>query len=178
MFAIDERIVYPSHGVARINRIIEKKLGSATAYFYELTFINKPMIILVPVDNSEMVGIRRLSSSSSIYEIFDALSKAMPVSLYEPTATNWNKRNKEYQRKIRTGNLKETCEIYRDLKRIERVKGLSFGEKNLLLQTESLLSEEIALVHNVTQEVAIDQLKSMVDQCISLSKSLQPMKTL
>ncbi len=165
MFAVDERIVYPAHGVAKVNRILEKKLGSSVSFFYELTFLSKPMIILVPVDNAEMVGIRRLSTSSNIHEIFKTLSETSPAA-YEPNTTNWNKRNKEYQRKIRTGNLRETCEIYRDLKRIENVKGLSFGEKNLLLQTELLLCEEIALVNNIEHEKAVEQLKTLVG-CIT-----------
>ena len=78
------------------------------------------------------------------------LSEPVNYVHHETVTTNWNKRNKEYQGKIRTGNLREICEIYKDLKHIQCQKELSFGEKNLLHQTEGLLVEEIALVSNIT----------------------------
>ena len=89
---------------------------------------------------------------------------AQPADLpsYDVTTNNWNKRNKEYQCKLRTGNLSEICKIYRDLRHIAAYKELSFGEKNLLHQTEALLVEEIALVENVGEEKAIEQLRSIV----------------
>ncbi len=42
-------------------------------------------------------------------------------------------------------------------------KELSFGEKNLLNQTEALLAEEISIVENVAEEKAIEQMRSLVN---------------
>ena len=66
------------------------------------------------------------------------------IDQHELSASNWNRRNKEYQNKLRTGSLKDISEIYKDLKHIANHKELSFGEKNLLSKTELLLVEEIA----------------------------------
>ena len=62
MFNQHEKIVYPGHGVAIIERVLERKVGGKTANFYELRFLNKDMTILVPVDNIESIGIRKLST--------------------------------------------------------------------------------------------------------------------
>ncbi len=36
MFRIDDRVVYPGHGVAKIPRIVKKVVGGREAAFYEL----------------------------------------------------------------------------------------------------------------------------------------------
>ena len=77
---------------------------------------------------------------------------------------------KEYQGKLRTGNLRKICEIYKDLKHIEMQKELSFGEKNLLSQTEALLVEEISLVNNMETDKAMQQLRLLVQHEQQLSR--------
>ncbi|MBN1549519.1 hypothetical protein JW872_02560 [Candidatus Babeliales bacterium] len=164
-YSIHDRVVYPGHGVAEITNILEKSIGQCSIKFYELKFLNKDMTVLVPLHNLPSVGIRPLSSSERVHMVFEALARpARKISPYELTASNWNKRNKEYQTKIRKGDLNDLSEIYRDLKNIAQQKELSFGEKNLLHQTEHLLVEEIALIERVNEERAIELLRSMISQ--------------
>lgn len=169
MFSLDEKVVYPGHGVAKINRLIEKKIAGVTTQFFELKFVNKDMTILVPVNNMQSVGIRPLSSRQNINDLCAILMQAINYTHIE-TCANWNKLNKEYQGKIRTGDLREICTIYRNLKYIEQYKELSFGEKNILQQTEHLLIEEIALVHNMSEAKALDYLLSLVQTALQSSE--------
>jgi CarD family transcriptional regulator len=162
MFVLGEKVVYAGHGVAKISRIIEKKVAGSITCFFELKFINKDMTILVPTNNLTTVGVRRLSSRENIDSIYKILSEPCVQVVNDLVTTNWNKRNKEYQGKLRSGNLAEICKIYRDIKHIATYKELSFGEKNLLQQTEALLAEEISIVENVIEEKAIEQLRSLV----------------
>lgn len=163
MFSRSERVVYPGHGVAQINRIIEKNIAGNIVLFFELKFLNKDMIILVPVDNASSVGIRKLSSDDHIESIFKMLAEPAKNNLvHNMSVSNWNKRNKEYQIKLRTGNLDKICEIYRDIKHIEIQKELSFGERVLLQQTEALLVEEIALVKKMIENEALEYLRGLV----------------
>ena len=160
MFVLNEKVVYPGHGVAKISQIVEKKIAGNKVSFFELRFLSKDMTILVPVQTSSSAGIRRLSSNENIDAIFKLLSRPVSKVSRELTASNWNKRNKEYQSKLRTGDIQEISEIYRDLKYIAAKKELSFGEKNLLQQTETLLVEEISLVTKVNEEKATENLRS------------------
>lgn len=169
MFLLHDKVVYPAHGVAQITRIIEKIVGGHKKSYYELRFLNKDMTVLVPIENMEAVPIRPLSSPEHVCSALQVLAQpARKLNAYEFTASSWNKRNKEYQTKLRAGGLRELSEIYRDLKCIEMQKELSFGEKSLLSQIESLLVEEISLVEKVEQEVALGQLRSL---CSSQMKS-------
>lgn len=168
MFVLGEKVVYAGHGVAKINRIIEKQIGGIITHFFELRFINKDMTILIPTNNLIAVGVRRLSSPENVDAIFKLLSEPAQPLHHELTTSNWNKRNKEYQCRLRTGKLTEIGKIYRDLKHVAAQKELSFGEKSLLNQTELLLAEEIALVGNVGTEKAIELLRTQVGMCMPL----------
>lgn len=161
MFNLDDRVVYPGHGVAKVNRIIKKVISEQVTTFYELKFINKDMTILVPTNNLSHNGMRPLCSNDKINDVFKFLAQpTKTVSHTEAVSANWKQRKKEYDRKLHTGNLDDISKIYRELKQIEQQKELSFCEKNLLQQTEILLAEEIAFVKQFAEEKAIEQLRS------------------
>lgn len=161
MFALNEKVVYPGHGVAQISRIIDKKIENTVICFYELKFLNKEMTVLVPTNNFLSIGVRQLSTNKNIDDVLELLSLPVGREYHDLTASNWNKRSKEYQSKIRTGSIKCIGEIYRDLKYISHHKELSFGEKNLLLQTESLLVEEISLVVDIERDKVVERLRTL-----------------
>jgi len=162
MFSLKEKVVYPGHGVAEVTRILEKRVGTSKAHFFELKFLNNDMTILVPVENAIIVGIRPLSSSKNIHLIFAMLAEPFQNKRHELPAINWSKRSKDYQGRLRTGDLREICAIYRDLKQISARKELSFGERNLLQKTESLLVEEISIVENIGHDQAVQQVRSLI----------------
>lgn len=162
MFNLNEKIVYPGYGVARITQVVKKKIADQEVAFYELTFLSKEATILVPVANSDSAGLRSLSTSENIRSAFELLSTSLRrFNQFEANQTNWNKRNKDYQNKLKTGSLKDLLEIYRDLRYISGQKELSFGEKTLLTQTETLLVEEIAIVEEIDKNKAIEQLRAI-----------------
>lgn len=172
MFCLYDKVVYPGYGVAKINRIFSKTVGGKDASFYELIFLNKDMTVLVPTDNADAVGLRPLSSSQYIKDVFGSLMEpARKINYAEFTASNWNKRNKEYQIKLKSGDLKDLSEIYRDLHYIALYKELSFGEKHLLQQIEGLLVEEISLVEDLGQEKTIEHLRSLCSGYIQKNSS-------
>jgi len=162
MFALNDKVVYPGHGVARVNRIIERTVCGNLTHFYELKFLNKEMIILVPLDNLSSVGIRSLSSRDYIQDVFKTLM--IPAKKCSTgcdfNTSSWNKRNKKYQSCLRSGDLVEISKIYRDLHYLSQEKELSFGERNLLVQTEALLAEEISMVEEVGKDNAVNQLRA------------------
>ncbi len=162
MFSNNEKVVYPGHGVAVVERIVERKVAGNNAKFFQLRFINKDMMILVPVNSTNKIGIRPLSTNDSIEHVFKFLSSPLDIKIKDPNGSNWNKRNKEYQLRLMSGNLDGICEIYRELKSIEMLKDLSFGEKGLLAKTESLLVEEIVFVSGEKPESILKKIKSLV----------------
>lgn len=152
MFSINQKVVYPGHGVAIIQSILEKCLGGSSVFFYELRFLEKDMTILLPVNNVSNVGVRELASSQTIETLYKLVAtKDIKTSVHDVSSSSWNKRSKRYQGLLRSGDLLEIAKIYRELSYIACHKELSFGERGLLTQTEQLLAQEIALVEGRTE---------------------------
>jgi len=174
IFSLHEKVVYPGHGVAYINRIIEKTVGGNKFSFYELTFINKDATVLVPINNAtDELGIRALSSIDKVARALEVIGEpARRLHPYEFSASSWNKRNKQYQLKLRRGSIIELSEIYRDLRFIETQKELSFGEKKLLSKAEALLVEEISLVQLSDEKKTIESLRSLTNQSFKQSDAV------
>jgi CarD family transcriptional regulator len=158
MFVLNEKVVYPGYGVAIINRLVERLVVNKKTNFFELKFYNKDMTVLIPEDRLESIGVRKLSSVQELSGMFDFLyAFGVQDIITEHNASTWNKRNKEYQSKLRSGQLLHIASIYKELQLIGLDKDLSFGEKNLFHQIESLLIEEICAVddHKVIEDIKI-----------------------
>lgn len=161
MFSLNQKVVYPGYGVAEVVRIFEKKFRDQVAILCELQFLNKDMTVMVSAEKAQEIGVRPLSSTDHINTVFETLLQpATRLDSLAASSNNWNRRNKEYQNKLRTGSLKDISEIYRDLKTISHHKELSFGEKNLLNKTEALLVEEISAAETLKEEKALEKLRS------------------
>lgn len=162
MYALNEKVVYPGHGVAQVNRIVKKTIAGSAAYFYELVFLHQDMTILVPVESAQSIGLRPLSSAQRIDSVFAFLSEPHPPIIPDSLIINWNKRNKEYKERLQTGDITKISAIYRYLMHLSQQKDLSFGEKELLKQTEMLLVKEIAEVRGIQEDAALVSMRKAV----------------
>ena len=158
MFCVNEKVVYPGHGVAQITNHVVRSFGEEEALFYELTFLSKGMTVLVPLSNAKEVGLRLLTSQEEVTCIMALLSTPCR---HAEQVINWARRNKEYQVKLKRGDLQELSAMYRELHHLAVHKELSFGEKNLLTQIEQLLVEELALVKDVGHEKMLESLRTL-----------------
>ena len=99
------------------------------------------MKVMVPVENSQQVGVRYIVGASDIDDVVSVLhSDSTPMS------DNWNKRNRDNMEKLKTGDLKEIAEVVRNLLRADHRKKLSTGEKKMLNNAKQLLLSEFVLV--------------------------------
>ena len=163
MFLLNEKVVYPGYGVALISRKVERVVAGAITTFFELKFFTKDMTILVPENRLESVGIRRLSTEQDILDMIDLLQGRVckkVAATCDSGVVNWNKRNKDYQFKLRSGDIIKISTIYKDLQNVGYDKELSFGERNLLSQIENLLVEEISVVLCLSKEEALQKLRT------------------
>ncbi|MCK4651271.1 hypothetical protein KAT08_03820 [Candidatus Babeliales bacterium] len=166
MFKLNDKVIYPGHGVAQIDEIVEKKVAGLNIKFFKLKFLYKDMTILLPIGNFENSGVRYPYNKKEIKNVLNELCKVpkKKSDYRDSTPSGWNKRNKEYQLKIQEGKLIEIARIYRDLMYVSREKELSFGEKNLMQVVEELLVQEIHLVTNHDREFIIQELQDPFKQ--------------
>ena len=161
-------IVYPGYGVAKIEKEISKEINLSKIVFLELKFLNRDVTILVPKEGLNVVGVRELSKKEDIFEIFKIFSFNLDSKWLENICLiSLNRRSKDYQNRIRKGDLIDLANIYRDLKYIEIRKGLSFGEKAVLAQVEFLISEECSFIEKKDINLVLNELKNCCENCIN-----------
>ncbi len=148
MFKIGDLAVYPAHGVGVIERIESQEISGSPQDFFVMRIIDSDMIIMIPTQNVDNVGLRDIIAQSEVPKLYSILKKRdIPVD-----NQTWNRRYREYMDKIKTGSVYEVAEVYRDLLMLKVEKDLSFGERKMLDTARNLLVKEISLAKNVEEE--------------------------
>ncbi len=141
MFQIGDLAVYPAHGVGRIESIEQREISGDTHDFFIMRILENDMIIMIPVDNVQNVGLRSVITKKEVKAIYQIL-KERKASVNSQT---WNRRYRDYMEKIKTGSLTEVAEVLRDLCLLKGDKELSFGERKMLDTARNLLVKEISI---------------------------------
>ncbi len=148
MFKEGDLVVYPAHGIGKIESIQTRSVGGQKQDFYIMRILENNMRIMVPVQNADNVGVRQLIAKKDVPKVFEILKKR-EISV---SASTWNKRYREYMEKVKSGSIFELAEVFRDLNLLKEDKTLSFGERKMLDATKSLIVKEIALVESESEE--------------------------
>ena len=149
-FKAGDRVVYPHHGAA----IVEKKevkqaFGQETEYLV-LRMAHGEMVLSVPVDKAEEVGMRWPISKEDVEDLFEVLQRR---DVREPA--NWSRRFKNHQEKLKSGDVYQVAEVVRNLALRDAEKGLSAGEKSLFNKARSVLVSELSFALDVSEDDAL-----------------------
>ena len=147
MFNIGDLAVYPAHGVGVIEKIEAQEISGCQQDFYVMRILDNNMIIMIPTNNVNNVGLRDLIGQTEVSRLYSILKKR-DVAIDNQT---WNRRYREYMDKIKTGSAFEVAEVYRDLLILKLDKDLSFGERKMLDTARNLLVKEISLARKIDE---------------------------
>jgi CarD family transcriptional regulator len=157
MFQVGNLAVYPAHGVGKIERIETQEISGCTQDFYVMRILDNNMIIMIPTNNVDNVGLREIITKTELPKLFTILEKR-DVILDNQT---WNRRYRDYMDKIKTGSVFEVAEVYRDLLLLRLNKELSFGERKMLDTARTLLVKEISLAKEIKESQVEKDLDKM-----------------
>lgn len=157
VFKVADRIVYPGHGVGKINAIKVRSVAGTEQQFLDITIIESGMRAMVPVFQAESVGLRKVVDKKAIDRVYTILKDRN----FKIDSQTWNRRFREYTQKIKTGSVYEIAEVIRDLCVLKIDKELSFGEKRMLDVAQNLLVSEIAIAKARPQEKVMDELREL-----------------
>ena len=149
LFEVGETVVYPHHGAATIIEVKDRIIKGETKKYLKLNVTQGDLIIEVPAENVDLVGVRDVIGKDGLERVFDVLRAAFTE---EPT--NWSRRYKANLEKLHSGNVLKVAEVVRDLWRRERERGLSAGEKRMLAKARQILVSELALAERVEEDKA------------------------
>ena len=159
MFNVGDKVVYPMHGAGTIEAIEEKDiLGEKQAYY----IINMPGEVkcMVPTVKAEEIGVRDIIDKETAGKVFKVLEQEST-----DMSMNWNKRYRDNMDKMKSGNAYEIADVVRNLSFKQKEKGLSTGEKKMLLNAKQILVSELTLAEHSTT----DEVEQLVEDTINTS---------
>lgn len=151
-FHIGDKVVYPNHGVGIIEQISSRTIGASVEKFYLLKIKASSLKVMVPFNNVNSVGLRRVVRNGEIQKILDFLTDGECSN-----NTDWKYRFKENSERMRTGSLLEVASVLKGLLMLNQSKPLSFREKKMLERARYLLVSELAMAKNC-EETQIEEL--------------------
>ena len=152
-FRQGDYVVYPTHGVGKVDRVGSEQISGHTLDFIYISFEENRMTLRVPVSQSRASGLRKLGSP-------EAMTNVLKIISGRPRASRmmWAKRAQEFLAKINSGDLKQLAEVVRDLHTSAGGAGPSFSQRNLFELALDRLAGEFAGVTQTDKQVAIDKL--------------------
>ena len=159
MFNVGDKVVYPMHGAGTIEAIEEKDiLGEKQAYY----IIKMPGEVkcMVPTVKAEEIGVRDIIDEETAGKVFKVLEQDST-----DMSVNWNKRYRDNMEKMKSGDAYAIADVVRNLSFKQKDKGLSTGEKKMLLNAKQILVSELTLAENSTK----DAVEELVDNTINTS---------
>lgn len=172
MFNVGDKVVYPMHGAGTIEGIEEKNiLGEKQAYY----IIKMPgeVKVMVPTAKAADVGVRDIIDSNAASKVFQVLETNSTEM-----AMNWNKRYRDNMEKMKSGNIYEVADVVRNLSFKQKEKGLSTGEKKMLLNAKQILVSELTLAENSKKEDVEELVNQKIDTSfVEYNKSAEVGKT-
>ena len=150
MFKPGDKVVYPHHGAAIIEKKEKRKAFGKTTEYLVLRMAHGELTLSVPVENAEDVGMRWPISKEDVKDLFEVLQKR---DIREPA--NWSRRFKNHQEKLKSGDVYQVAEVVRNLALREQAKGLSAGEKTLYNKALDVLASELAFALTTPEEKAM-----------------------
>ena len=147
MYRIGDRIAHPLHGAGVIERIEAKKLSGTIREYYVVKMPVGDMIVMIPKETSDTIGVRPIICPKTADSIIDAISE-LEVNMTQ----NWSRRYRENMVKIKSGDLMEVAAVIKGLVTREVDKGLSTGERKMLHSAKQILISEIVLSQRVSYE--------------------------
>jgi len=157
MFKVGDLAVYPAQGVGRIEAIETREISGQEQDFYIMKILENNMIIMIPVNNVESVGLRDIIDKGQVQEVYQIMKKRdIP-----PDNQTWNRRYREYMDKIKTGSVYEVAEVLRNLYLLKVDKDLSFGERKMLDTAQGLLLKELSIAKKTDESIIMSDIKAI-----------------
>jgi CarD family transcriptional regulator len=143
-FKVGQKVVYPSHGVATIEKIDVCQVNGEQSEFYLLRLRATNSTVMVPTRNLAEVGLRRPIANSQCAEVLRILAED-----FSTPHTDWKNRFKDFSERMRSGDIFAIAEVLKTLTYLNQLKPLSFREKRMLERARYLVISEIACVSGV-----------------------------
>ncbi len=156
-FKVNDKIVYPAHGVGKIVSLEKQQVAGIPIELFVINFDQEKMKLRVPTGKAKAAGMRPLSDEKTVKDAIGTLKGRARIK-----RTMWSRRAQEYDAKINSGDIKLVAEVVRDLYRGEDQPEQSYSERQLFEAALDRMAREVAAVRSVDLGKAIEELEGVL----------------
>jgi CarD family transcriptional regulator len=144
--------------VKAIKKLDPFGIGKKEDFLVLVTVINE-MELKVPVAKLSEVGVRPPVNADELEDLVAVLSKSDPR-----VPSNWSRRFKNHQEKLKSGDVYQVAEVVRNLAARNRDASLSAAERTMYERARVNLISEIQPALKVTKEEAEEFLNKALEK--------------
>jgi CarD family transcriptional regulator len=153
IFVEGDHVVYPTHGVGKVERIATEEIAGHKLELIHITFEENRMTLRVPVTKARTAGLRKLATRKLFDEALAVLKGRARIK-----RTMWSRRAQEYEAKINSGDPMAIAEVVRDLHRNAGQPDQSFSERQIYEAAMDRLAAELAALDKTDKLTAATKL--------------------
>ncbi len=157
LFDIGEIVIYPKHGVGEIKSITPIEINKMKTKCYVIQMEQGKLLIRVPLDKQNEVGLRKITSKKKIEEVFIVLKEKPKVR-----RIMWSRRAQEYDAKIHSGDPIKIGEVIRDLYRKNSQPDQSYSERQMFQIALERLAREVAAIEKTDYYNATEKIENIL----------------
>ncbi|MFM8322252.1 MAG: CarD family transcriptional regulator [Chloroflexota bacterium] len=156
-FQPNDRVVHPTHGLGRVEEIVNKTFpGGEARLYYEVAF--RESTVWVPVqERLDGGGLREITPRAQLDHYRDLLRQA-PV----PVNPDARQRRADINGLLKLGSFQVMCEVVRDLTAFGWVRPLKEVDAAMLRRAREGLTQEWAAVDGITLEQATQEIDALL----------------
>jgi CarD family transcriptional regulator, regulator of rRNA transcription len=150
-------VVYPTHGVGKIESIEKQSIAGLDLELIVIRFEKEKMTLRVPTEKAKVAGLRKLSSHQQMDVALATLKGRSRIS-----RAMWSRRAQEYEAKINSGDPVSIAEVVRDLHRNAGQSDQSYSERQIYEAALERLARELAAVERIERDAAAQKLEDVL----------------
>ena len=163
-FKINDKVVYPLHGVGVIDSTYEREVKDVKTKFYKIRMQESEMFISVPFENAEDMGLRKVIDKQDIDRVLRKLT-ILPKLIED----NWKLRYQENIEKLKSGKATSIATVVKELFLRNKIKSLSIMERKQYENAYKMLVKEISISGKTEEQEVSNLISSKLD---TLAKKL------
>src|ERR1700719_4429256 len=157
IFVEGDHVVYPTHGVGKVERIAVEEIAGHKLELIHITFEENRMTLRVPVTKARTARLRKLATRKLFDEALAVLKGKARIK-----RTMWSRRAQEYEAKINSGDPLAIAEVVRELHRNSGQPDQSFSERQIYEAAMDRLAAELAALDKTDKLTAATKLANFL----------------
>ena len=158
-YKLKQEVVYPLHGVGRIETIETRDFRGTDILYYIIYIEVSDMTVMIPVDKADELGIRAIVSMKESRRALKLIGED-----YEPVPTDWKLRYQMNLDLLKSGSVLDIATVVRTLFHRSKIKELPILERKLFDSAQRLLIDEISFSLKKTKEDVEEMIFSKMEE--------------